>query len=83
MQRLTVLAVIVLVADAVFLGAMGVVAHRPLLVAGAVLAIGFAALMLALYRRHLRNWETVTRARQDLAAEVRAMARQAAPRRDS
>lgn len=83
MQRLTALAVVVLVVDAVFLGVMGAVAHRPLLMAGAALAIGFAVLMLALYRRHCRNWEAVTRARQELAADARALSGQGAPRHDS
>lgn len=68
------LAVAVLATDAVFLGVMGVLAHRPLLIAGGALSLLFAGVMVMLYRRHRHHLDEVSHARQDLKAEVRAIA---------
>jgi len=83
LRRMTVVAVVVLVTDAVFLGVMGVVAHRPLLVAGGALSLVFAGVMVMLYRRHRENVDELSAARQDLKEEVRAIAASLQQSRDS
>ena len=72
--RLTVGAGVVLVADAIFLGVLGIRTGRPSLIWIAALSLAGAGLLFWLWRLHRRRWATLSEARLAVQDEVRALA---------
>lgn len=69
----TWIAVGVLVLNALLLGAAGLVAGRPALLGGALLALAGAVAIVVAWRRHLRSLATLTTEREALRDEAMAL----------
>ena len=69
----TWVAVIALLLNAILLGAAGLAAGRPLLLAGAGVAALAAVGVIVLWRRHLRMLELVRQERQAMGDEARSL----------
>jgi hypothetical protein len=72
-SRLTWIAVAVLLLDAILLGAVWVATGRTLLLAGAVLALVLALLVVWFRYLAARRWAEVDQARREAKAELEAL----------
>jgi len=69
----TWVAVVALLLNSILLGAAGLAAGRPLLLAGAGVAAAAAIGVVLLWRRHLRTLELVRQERRAMGDEARAL----------
>lgn len=80
-SRLTWIAVAVLLLDAILLGAVWVATGRTLLLAGAVLALVLALLVVWFRYLAARRWAEVDQARREAKAELEALSEMLRSRR--